>query len=174
MLAMSILSSMQLVDERLFNRLFNGKRRLKKMARQFSRSGDGLLYLLLPTLYWLINPVQGRTFFALASLAFMIERFIYYVLKKNLKRRRPPAAIPGFQSLIIPSDEFSFPSGHTSAAFLFITLCTLWFGAVALPLYFWAMMIGFSRVLLGVHFPGDILAGATIGTSVAYSVFNFI
>jgi len=121
-----------------------------------------------------MNPVQGRTFFMLAALAFAIERIAYYVLKKNLKRRRPPAAIPGFKSLITPSDEFSFPSGHTSGAFLFTTLCVLWFGTVALPLYIWASLVGFSRVLLGVHFPGDILAGATIGTGVGFALFNYM
>jgi undecaprenyl-diphosphatase len=171
---MSILSSIQLIDEQLFTRLFHGKRRLKKLAVQISRSGNGLLYLILPSLYWLINPVEGRTFFMLASLAFIIERIIYYVLKKNLKRRRPPAAIPGFRSLVTPSDEFSFPSGHTSGAFLFSTLCVLCFGTVALPLYLWASLVGLSRVLLGVHFPGDILAGAAIGTAVGYAVFAFL
>lgn len=171
---MSILSSIQLIDEQLFTRLFHGKRRLKKLAVQISRSGDGLLYLILPSLYWLIDPVHGRTFFILATIAFLLERCIYYVLKKNLKRRRPPAAIPGFRSLVIPSDEFSFPSGHTSGAFLFTTLCVLYFGAIALPLYLWATMVGFSRVLLGVHFPGDILAGATIGITVGYTVSGLL
>jgi len=171
---MSILGHMQLVDEKLFTHLFHGKLRLKKWAQRISHSADGLLYLILPLLYWFLNPVQGRTFFYLALGAFIVERIIYYVLKKNLKRRRPPAAIPGFKSLITPSDEFSFPSGHTSGAFLFTTLCVLWFGTVALPLYVWACFVGFSRVLLGVHFPGDILAGATIGASVGFTLFNVI
>jgi undecaprenyl-diphosphatase len=171
---MSILVSMQLVDEKLFTRLFQGKSRLKKWARLISRSGDGSLYVVLPLLYWFLNPVQGRTFFYIALTAFILERTIYYVLKKNLKRRRPPAAIPGFKSLVTPSDEFSFPSGHTSGAFLFVTMCVLWFGSVASPLYLWAMSIGFSRVLLGVHFPGDILAGALIGVATGCVVFNFI
>lgn len=171
---MSILGSIQLVDEQLFTRLFHGKSKLKKIALQLSHSGDGLLYLILPSLYWLIDPVQGRTFFVIASVAFVIERVMYYALKKNLKRRRPPAAIPGFRSLVTPSDEFSFPSGHTSGAFLFVTLCVLWFGAIALPLYLWASLVGLSRVLLGVHFPGDILAGATIGITVGYAVFSFL
>jgi len=171
---MSILGHMQLADEKLFARFFHGKLRLKKWAQKISRSADGLLYLMLPLLYWLMNPVQGRTFFKLAFAAFVIERIIYYVLKKNLKRRRPPAVIPGFRSLVTPSDEFSFPSGHTSGAFLFSTLCVMWFGGIALPLYLWSSFVGFSRVLLGVHFPGDILAGAAIGSSVGFVLFNVI
>lgn len=169
---MNFLASIQAVDERLFARLFYGKRALKKAALLISHSGNGLLYVVLPVLYWLVNPVQGRTFFIIAALAFFAERCLYYVLKMNLKRRRPPAAIPGFRSLITPSDEFSFPSGHTSGAFLFTTLCVLWFGPVALPLYLWATFVGLSRVLLGVHFPGDILAGATIGVATGHILFS--
>jgi len=164
---MKILASLQHADEILFFRLFDGKFRLKKWAWHCSRSADGHLYILLPLLYWLVSPMQGGAFFILAFKAFVAERLIYTVLKKKLKRRRPPAAIPGFKSLIVPSDEFSFPSGHTSAAFLFSTLCCLWFGAVALPLFAWAAVVGLSRVLLGVHFVTDVIAGALIGTTVA-------
>lgn len=171
---MGILASIQIADEKLFTRLFQGKLRLKRWAGEISRSGDGLLYLILPLLYWSLTPVQGRTFFILAASAFAIERLVYYALKKNLKRRRPPSALPGIQSLITPSDEFSFPSGHTSGAFLFSTLCVLWFGAMALPLYLWATLVGLSRVLLGVHFPGDIVAGASIGVMVGFTAFNIV
>jgi undecaprenyl-diphosphatase len=171
---MSILASIQIADEKLFTRLFQGKFRLKRWAGKISSSGDGLLYLILPLLYWSLTPVQGRTFFMLAGSAFTVERIIYYVLKKNLKRRRPPSALPGIKSLVTPSDEFSFPSGHTSGAFLFTTLCILWFGVMALPLYAWATLVGFSRVLLGVHFPGDIVAGAGIGMVVGIAVFSVI
>jgi undecaprenyl-diphosphatase len=169
---MSILQSLQLADEKLFFRLFQGKTRLKKLACHLSRSADGHLYVLLPLLYWRGYPVQGRTFFYIALCAFAAERIIYLVLKKNLKRRRPPAAIPGFKSLVTPSDEFSFPSGHTSAAFLFSTLCVLWFGVIALPLFIWSVMVGLSRVLLGVHFVTDTIAGALIGASIGYFMVN--
>jgi undecaprenyl-diphosphatase len=171
---MSILHSLQLVDERLFTRLFQGKHRLKRLACHLSHSADGYLYVLLPFIYWLGYPVQGRTFFRIALCAFVIERIIYFLLKKNFKRRRPPAAISGFTSLVTPSDEFSFPSGHTSAAFLFSTLCVLWFGAVALPLFIWSAMVALSRVLLGVHFVTDTIAGAVIGSSIGYFLVTYL
>ena len=169
---MKILDNIQLADEVLFTRLFHGKVRLKKWARLLSHSADGYLYVLLPILYWLVNSAQGRPFFWITFAAFVIERFVYVVLKHNLKRKRPPAAIPGFKSLVTPSDEFSFPSGHTSGAFCFSTLCVLWFGAVALPLYIWALCVGLSRVLLGVHFVTDIIAGATIGSALAWAAIQ--
>lgn len=162
---MRLLENIQSFDHKLLSLCFNSKIRLKHYAYHISKSGDGYLYVILPLLYFLVNPELGKGFLKLVIIAFVIERSIYFVLKNKLKRRRPPQVIPGFQSLISASDEFSFPSGHTSGAFLFSTLCTLWFGSIALPLYCWAAVVGLCRVLLGVHFPTDILAGAALGSS---------
>lgn len=170
---MSLLASIQIIDQQLFFQLFNGKNSLKKSAIYFSHSGNGVLYVIFPLLYCLVDKTNGMAFLQIMIASLAADRFLYYTLKKNLKRRRPPAAIPGFQSLVTPSDEFSFPSGHTSGAFLFATVCQLWFGAVALPLYLWASLVGLSRVLLGVHFPGDIVAGAVIGVATGYSVLQY-
>jgi len=52
----------------------------------------------------------------LLALGFAIERTCYFIFKSLFKRNRPQAAIPGYTSVIEPSDQFSFPSGHTSAA----------------------------------------------------------
>jgi undecaprenyl-diphosphatase len=105
-------------------------------------------------------------------LAFLIERPLYFVLKNSFKRNRPAAALDNFVSVIIPSDKFSFPSGHTSAAFMMATLISYFsqsFTDVSLIvlLYLWATTIGFSRVILGVHFPTDTLMGAVLGVSTA-------
>jgi undecaprenyl-diphosphatase len=103
-------------------------------------------------------------------------------LKQGVKRSRPAQIIPGFSSIIVPSDHFSFPSGHTSGAFIFATALSLsladtnfisGFNAESLMIftvYCWAVMVGLSRVMLGVHFPGDTLAGATLGFSITVSV----
>ena len=136
--------------------------------RVISKSGDGYIQLLLPSMIAIIEPVSGKYFLLLCLLAFAIERPLYFILKKTLKRRRPPEVIPYFCSLVTPSDQFSFPSGHTMAAFLLASLCCLIYGAAAYPLYLWAMLVGCSRVILGVHFPTDILAGALLGSVMAY------
>jgi undecaprenyl-diphosphatase len=64
---------------------------------------------------------------------------------------------------IIPSDQFSFPSGHTSAAFVMATLIGYFFPLLILPAFAWAFLVGLSRIFLGVHYPTDILAGMAIG-----------
>ena len=101
-------------------------------------------------------------------IAFLIERPVYWLLKNTLKRNRPPKAIPYFKASIVASDEFSFPSGHTSAAFLLAFLVSHHFGFLTLIVYMWASAVGMSRVLLGVHFPTDILAGACLGSGLGF------
>lgn len=136
-------------------------------ARLVSRTGDGILQLLLPLLAWLADPIDGKRFCIAVAVGFAIERPLYWVLKNSCQRRRPPEAIPSFCSVIRASDRFSFPSGHTAAAFLLATLFTACYGVLALPLFLWAACVGASRVVLGVHFPTDTLAGAALGVSIA-------
>jgi undecaprenyl-diphosphatase len=139
---------------------------LTKISRYLSKTGDGHLYLVIAgSLYW-TNGIESP-FLQAILLAFLIERPIYFMLKNGLKRNRPQAALQNFHSFIIPSDKFSFPSGHTSAAFMMATLFSYYFPAWMPLLYCWAAMVGFSRVVLGVHFPTDTLVGAILGISSA-------
>ncbi|WP_232784969.1 phosphatase PAP2 family protein [Psychromonas sp. MB-3u-54] len=138
------------------------------LVRITSKSGDGYLQLLLPAIYWLMATQFYNHFLILIMLTFMLERLLYFILKHTLCRRRPPQVIPDFKSIIQASDQFSFPSGHSMAAFTLAGLFTFHFGVIALPLYIWATAVAISRVILGVHFPTDILAGAFIGTILVY------
>jgi membrane-associated phospholipid phosphatase len=66
--------------------------------------------------------------------------------------------------------RYSFPSGHTSAAFALATSITMaypkWY--VGVPAFVWAAAAGYSRLHLGVHYPSDVLAGALIGSGSAW------
>lgn len=143
------------------------RRHALRAARAISHTADGWPYLLVPALLYPLNRESAVTVACLLTLGFVIERTIYLALKKGFKRRRPPQAIPGYCSVINASDEFSFPSGHTSGAFLVCTTLLITLGIAALPLYAWALLVGCSRVILGVHFPTDIAAGAVIGSATA-------
>ncbi|WP_347989553.1 phosphatase PAP2 family protein [Methylomonas sp. AM2-LC] len=143
---------------------------LVRICRYLSKTGDGLLYILLAGwLFWF----QGGNDPLLQNmlLAFAIERPVYFILKNGFKRHRPQQALPDFRSVITPSDQFSFPSGHTSAACLMATLLSFYFPYLLIALFIWAALIGFSRVILGVHFPTDTLMGAALGVcSAIYSL----
>lgn len=140
---------------------------IMRFARKVSTTADGWPYPLFGLVYYLLEPVVGYQLCIALGWAFLIERSCYWVMKNSFRRRRPPAAIPNFRSVIIASDEFSFPSGHTSGAFVFVTVCYLIFGPIILPAYLWAGAVALSRISLGVHFPTDTVMGAIMGSSIA-------
>jgi undecaprenyl-diphosphatase len=164
---MEILDSLQRVDHRLFARVFRqGERRMViPLAKAISRSGDGYLHALVPLLLWSLGAAFTWQFIALLAASLVVERSLYFSLKNSLRRRRPQELVPGFRSLITASDKFSFPSGHSSGAFLLATALLVVYGGPVIAMYVWASGVALSRILLGVHFPGDTLAGALMGTS---------
>jgi undecaprenyl-diphosphatase len=92
-----------------------------------------------------------------------IATVLSQALKRSLTRRRPDASIAGFEPLAANPDRFSFPSGHTAAAFGVAVAFAgephgLGPGALLL-----ATGIGLSRVYLGAHYPLDVAAGAVLG-----------
>lgn len=170
---MKLLYSIHKYDVSMFTWLLNVKinASLTKVARYVSKTADGPLYVLLAALLCKYQGVDSPFLHAIL-LAFLIERPAYFILKNSFRRNRPAAALENFVSVIVPSDKFSFPSGHTSAAFMMATLISYFTQPVAdlsfmIALYSWATLVGFSRIILGVHFPTDTLMGAMLGISTA-------
>jgi undecaprenyl-diphosphatase len=169
---MRLLQQIHYVDLQTFDWCLKRKHHLRMVAisRWISRTADGYLYLFaaLLTCYFLRWDIVK-----LLTVAFAIERTTYFLLKNKLKRHRPPQAIPGYQSIIKPSDQFSFPSGHTSAAFLVSSIAIFYDPIYWLLVVIWAPLVGISRVMLGVHFPTDIFAGCILGVSIAQLCLYF-
>jgi undecaprenyl-diphosphatase len=85
------------------------------------------------------------------------------------RRRRPDRAtekVPVARHVRMPSST-SFPSGHSAAAFAFATGVGHVLPPAAIPLRGLAALVAYSRVHTGVHYPGDVVAGALIGTVLA-------
>ena len=102
---------------------------------------------------------------AAAGAGFLFSR----ALKQVIQRPRP-FTLSGVNPVHPLPDQWSMPSGHTSVAFsTAVSLCLelpRW--EIIAPSLLWAGGVGFSRVMLGHHYPGDVLAGAVLGAGSAW------
>lgn len=143
-------------------------------VRLISKTGDGHIYLLLALFLWAFEPDNGALFLYTGLLAYGLELPLFVALKKLFKRQRPCDIFNNFNAFVEPSDKFSLPSGHTTAAFLMASLLANFYPEIAGIVYLWASTVGLSRVLLGVHYPTDIIAGALLGLTISFLSINIL
>lgn len=142
----------------------------------FSKSAYATV-VAMPVVMGTVAFIQGddallkNTIYVGASLA--VNTALTLGMKYAVGRERPYERYPGMLDVPYPESSPSFPSGHTSIAFATATALTLkypkWY--VAVPSYFWAASVGYSRMNLGVHYPTDVLAGALLGAGSAYVTY---
>lgn len=113
--------------------------------------------------------IKTRLSFLYVGLSAGVAGIFSYVIKKLVSEPRPYEVDARITQWSV-GGGFSFPSGHTTEAFATATAMVLLYRSwkVALPAYSWALLIGYSRMHLGVHYPFDVLAGMIIGISSAY------
>ena len=97
----------------------------------------------------------------------MVALILYRKLKRWTKRPRPCAADGRIRAWIAPLDEFSFPSGHTLHAVSFTVVALAHYPVLAWLLLPFTASVAISRVVLGLHYPSDVLAATTIGVALA-------
>ncbi|NKF51273.1 phosphatase PAP2 family protein [Shewanella sp. WXL01] len=150
---------------------FAQMRDLQALALRISSTGNGPLYVVAALALLLIHE-QGSAFFYAGMVSFAIELPLYLLLKNAIRRTRPCHSLAGISASFEPSDKFSLPSGHSAAAFVMASL-VYWFFPVMAPLTFaWASLIAISRVMLGVHYPLDIVAGMSLGMGSVWCAYN--
>lgn len=91
-----------------------------------------------------------------------------YILKILVARERPFMLNPEFNLIVERLKDYSFPSGHAIACFECATVLMIRDKRFGIPALVLAVLVGFSRMYLYMHFPTDVLGGALIGVGVGF------
>ena len=122
--------------------------------------GDEEFFVIfLPLFFWCVDSVAG----ARLAFVFLLSSYLNFGLKELFAQPRPFELDPTVK--LHDSEGYGLPSGHSEAivvfwGFIAATFRKTWLWVVAILL---SLLVGFSRVYLGVHFPTDVLAGWAIG-----------
>ena len=137
-----------------------------------TRGGDGWLwYILMGALLAAGGEQRFQAVGAmLAASALSITGFLS--LKRITNRKRPCMVEPHCWAKLLPPDQFSFPSGHTMAAFALAVVVSLFYPSLMVGVFFCAISIAASRILLGMHFLSDVVAGSLLGASIGYFTYT--
>lgn len=150
----------------LFNRI-NHLRPVSLFFALISRLGDGVfwyvLMLLLPVFYGL-EAIQVSLHMAIVS---MVGLGLYKWLKLSTVRVRPYRFNENILQNVAALDQFSFPSGHTLHAVSFSAVLLSYYPEWAVLVIPFAALVALSRVILGLHYPSDVLIGALLGLGLA-------
>ncbi|PWU05899.1 MAG: phosphatase PAP2 family protein [Terriglobia bacterium] len=139
-----------------------------------TRGGDGWLWYGIGLAVLLFGGEERLRAAGSAALAAGTGIALLLRVKKATGRRRPVVFEPHRWATLLPPDQFSFPSGHTISAFAVALSLSLFYPSLAPGLLFCAASVAASRVVLGMHFLSDVLAGTAIGCLLAYGSVHVV
>jgi len=137
------------------------------LLRLASRLGDGVFwYVLMGALvaWYGFAALPAVLHMGVAALA---GTLLYKWLTGATERPRPYQVCPSILCLTAPLDRFSFPSGHTLHAVIFSLVATTYYPALGWLVWPFTALVAASRMVLGLHYVSDVVAGALIGASIA-------
>ncbi len=167
---MSVLALVRTSDDRLWGHLleWHPPRWFRLWMLAASRLADGWLW---PVTAVLLAADRGRGLGVLltGALSALVANAMLVLAKSRFRRARPCELAKPLAFDVVPlswfaSDRFSFPSGHALNAFAVGSVVALAYPSAALPVLGLAASIAASRVVLGLHWLSDVLAGALAGS----------
>jgi undecaprenyl-diphosphatase len=135
--------------------------------RLASRLGDGLFWYALMAALLVWDGLAALPAVAHMVAAGLVGTALYKWLKGATGRPRPYQACARIACLTAPLDRFSFPSGHTLHAVVFSVVAVAHYPLLAWLLAPFTLLVAASRLVLGLHYPSDVLIGALLGGAVA-------
>lgn len=154
-------------DKRLLH-LINTKFKsnmLDKLIPLITNIGSAVFTLILTFLLIIFGSGKIRAAGVESFLTLFFSSICVTYLKNKFTRPRPYWVIKELNSFNIMLKDYSFPSGHTTAAFSLATVLSINFPGFMFLFISIALIVGFSRVYLAVHFPTDVIMGMVIGVS---------
>ena len=143
------------------------RRQVRACFAAASRLGDGVFWYVLMAALVLLDGIDGLAASVHHALTGGIALLLYKGLKRWTRRPRPFASDVRIHAWVAPLDEFSFPSGHTLHAVAFTIVADAHYPVLAWLLVPFTATVAASRVVLGLHFPSDVLAAIVIGSVLA-------
>lgn len=148
---------------------------INKVFSVISRLGNGVFWYILMLLLPLFYGLEAIVIVVQMIVAGLSGTLVYLYLKKRTERPRPYAINESIKVGAQPLDQYSFPSGHTLHAIGFSTIVCYYYPEFIGLLIPVSILVAVSRMILGLHYPSDVLVGAGIGFSTAImvlSIFN--
>lgn len=137
-----------------------------------TRGGDGWFWAFCGVAVLASHDPGKCAAFLAAAISAASGILLFTVLKKAVGRRRPCALEPHCWATLLPPDQFSFPSGHSITAFAVAVPLSLFYPFAAPVLFTLAASIAISRIVLGLHFLTDVIAGSILGSLLGYIAFR--
>jgi len=171
--ARAVWNQIQSNDHRLMRRVhrWHAPRWFRILMILMTRLGDGWLWYTLGIILVLYGGEHRFLAIGAAASAVAAGILLFRALKSTSRRRRPCEIEPHCWSSILPPDKYSFPSGHSITAFAVALSVGLFYPDLQGCLLAVAFLIASSRIILGMHFLSDVLAGSAIGTILGFASY---
>jgi len=147
---------------------------LQRFFAIVSRLGDGIFWYSLMLILPMVYGTQAIYVSLLMVAVGIINLLIYKLIKHATERERPCSVNSDIRLGTAPLDHYSFPSGHTLHAVGFTIIATFFYPPLGWVLIPFASLVAASRVILGLHYPTDVAAGALIGTLIAVTGISLV
>ena len=130
----------------------------------------GRVWLAIGLALAVTRRIHWRRFAELAAALILATVLVDHVMKPLVDRHRPFTSIPAVAIIDARPDDASFPSGHAGNAFAAATVLARAMPALQPVWWTLAVLIAFSRIYVGVHYPADVIGGAIVGAASAIAV----
>src|ERR1700691_2528802 len=172
--AQTVWGHIQSNDHRLMRKIhrWRAPRWFRILMIMMTRLGDGWLWYSIGLILLVFGGSQKFLAIGAATAAAAAGIFLFRTIKHTSRRKRPCEIEPHCWAAILPPDKYSFPSGHSITAFAVAMSVGLFYPHIEICLLVAALLIAASRIILGMHFLSDVLAGSAIGAALGFASFH--